>query len=447
MEFSDVISLLEEFLESDAQRFWVVDERVYFDEGFDAFEAAFEDNDADLLATSVRRHSEDPDWIWWKSLCGPNGEDPSLHGVAALLPLLRLSRSAAEAILRGLSERWTGHPEAVIPTLANQAGLRIADFGGRGSFTTPGHEDRWYDEHTWHWKGPVSYAPGKIHFPVDPHDTDWNCPLPGREPTVGFLFLTRGDVNQPGIWRDYLAFAGDRARVYAHSKNPETLPPGSFLLDRQISTRVPTAWGSISLVEATLAMMREALEDSDITHFVLVSESCVPVRSFFSLSRSLRLDPRSRLAMSSPDSVRRMGNIDKARRFDRLEGIGSEHCWFQEQWMCLNREDVSTSIQEHWLQHFKRVWAPDECYFSTVLCAAGKTPGAELLNRQVTWTKWRGGSHPQQYNQVLPRLAGEIADSGCFFARKFGPASDIGRWGLHQEAGGVLQASPVINGA
>ena len=125
MEISELTSLLEEFLESDAQRFWVVDQRVYFDEGFDAFEAAFEDNDADLLATSVRRHSEDPGWTWWKSLCAPNGGDPCAHAVAALLPLIRMSRPAAEAILRGLSERWTGHPEALIPTLANQAGLRI----------------------------------------------------------------------------------------------------------------------------------------------------------------------------------------------------------------------------------------------------------------------------------------------------------------------------------
>ena len=435
MEISEFISPLEQFLESDAQRFWFVDEWVRFDGGFDAFEAAFEDNDADFLATSVRRHSEDPDWTWWTSLAAPDGEDPFPQALAALLPLVRLSRTAAEVILRGLSEAWTGHPEAVIPTLVNRAGLRISDFGGNGSFTPAGQEGRWYSDSTWHWRGPVSFVPGKIHFPVSPNDPYWSCPLPADEPTVGFLFLTRGDLNLPAIWRDYLASAGSRARVYAHTKHPEELPPDSLLLDRQISNRVPTEWGAISLVEATLAMIREALGDTDITHFVLASESCVPVRPFSSLSRSLRLDSRSRLHTFSQDSVRRNGNVDKARRLDALQGISFEHCWFQDQWMCLNREDALITSDGTWLQHFKHVWAPDECYFSTVLSAAGKPSGVGILNRPVTWTKWRGGAHPQSFDQVLPRLAGEIADSGCFFARKFGRNSDIGRWGLHLEAG------------
>jgi hypothetical protein len=178
-------------------------------------------------------------------------------------------------------------------------------------------------------------------------------------------------------------------------------------------------------------MIRAALEDSDVTHLVLVSESCVPIRPFSNFSRSLRLDARSRLAMFSHESVRRGGNFDKARRLDLLEGIAPQHAWFQEQWMCLNREDALIVSGSDWSGHFKNVWAPDECYFSTVLSASGKPPGREVLNRAVTWTRWRGGAHPQSFDQVSPRLAGELVDSGCFFARKFGPASDIGRWDLH----------------
>jgi hypothetical protein len=434
MDTSEIISLLEQFLESDAEQFWSVDDRVHFDGGFDAFEAAFDGNGADFLATSLRRHSEDPNWNWWKSLSVPDGEDPLASALAALLPVVRMSRAAAQAILQGLSDGWTGHPEAVIPTLVNRAGLKIEDIGGTGSFTPPGNEGRWYIDSTWHWRGPVAFVPGKIHFPVDPKDPYWCCTDPGGEPTVGFLFLTRANVNQPGIWEDYLASAGDRARVYSHCKTPGELAPDSFLRERQISTRVPTAWGSISLVEATLAMIREALDDTEITHFILVSESCVPVRPFSSLSRSLRLDARSRLAMHSLETVRKWGNLEKARRLDALEGIAPEHAWFQDQWMCLNREDALIVSEKDWLPHFRNVWAADECFFSTVLSAAGKTPGMGLLNRQVTWTKWRGGAHPQSFSQVLPRLAAEIADSGCFFARKFGPDSDIGRWDLHLDA-------------
>jgi hypothetical protein len=431
MKNFEIIALLREFLESEEEHFWLVDQRVHFGGGFEAFEAHFDDIGADFLASALRRHSEDPGWYWWQSLKAPYGEDSSTHALAAMLPLIRLSRNAASEILRGLDDGWSGHPEVLIPTLVNRAGLKIQDIGGTGSFTPAEHIGRWYDDRTWHWNGPVSFVPGRIHFPVDPRDTGWACDVLASEPTVAFLFLTRGEVNQPRIWREYLTEAGIHAKVYAHSKHPEGLGADSFLRERQVSGRVPTEWGTISLVQATLAMIRAALEDPDVTHFVLASESCVPIKPFSALSRSIRLDARSRLAMFSHASVRRGGNEEKARRLDRLAGIAPEHAWFQEQWMCLNREDATIVSGSDWSAHFEKVWAPDECYFSTVLSAAGKAPGLGILNRPVTWTKWHGGAHPQSFDSVTPRLAGEFVDSGCFFARKFGPESDIGRWDLH----------------
>lgn len=428
---TEIITLLQEFLESEEEHFWLMDERVHFGGGIEEFEASFNRNDADFLATALRRFSDEPGWHWWKSLKAPDGEDSSTHGLAALLALVRFSRKAATAILQGLDDGWSGHSEAVIPTLVNRAGLRIEDIGGAGSFTPAGQIGRWYDDRTWHWKGPVSFVPGKIHFPVDPRDTSWSSDVLASQPTVAFLFLTRGEVNHPRIWREYLTEAGIHGRVFAHSKHPESLRADSFLRERQVAGRVATEWGTMSLVEATLSMIRAALEDPEVTHLVLVSESCVPIKPFATFSRSLRLDARSRLAMFSHQSVRRGGNEQKARRLDLLEGIAPEHAWFQDQWMCLNREDASIACDTDWSSHFEKVWAPDECYFATLLSASGKRPGQGIVNRPVTWTRWRGGSHPQSFDRVSPRLAAELADSGCFFARKFGPASDIAQWELH----------------
>ena len=41
---------------------------------------------------------------------------------------------------------------------------------------------------------------------------------------------------------------------------------------------VPTAWGDWSLVAATLRLMEHALQDPHVTHFQLLSETCLPVR-------------------------------------------------------------------------------------------------------------------------------------------------------------------------
>lgn len=424
---------LRELLLSAEEYIWILDARVYFDGSWDSMCDAFADCRADLLATEVRTRTQDPDWFWWGSLVAPGSADSPEFGLAALLPLVRFSRRAAEEILNGLANGWRGQAEAVIPTLVQRAALQVEDIGGLGSFTPPQRAGMWYDHRTWHWKGPVSFVQGMIHFPIDPRDPDWCSTELAPVPVVGFLYLTRADLNHPGIWRDYLTPGNGQARIFAHSKHPMAIAADSPLSGSQISNQIATEWGDISLVQATLELIKAGLEDSRITHFVLVSESCVPAQPLSAFFRSLRFDPRSRLSMRALEEISKAGDAEKARRLESLRGIPLEHAWFQDQWMCLSREDAVIVTGRDSLEDFKDVWAADECYFSTILAASGKAPGHGVINRPVTWVRWRGGAHPREFEQVPPRIAAEIAESGCFFARKFSPRSDIGRWELHLE--------------
>ncbi len=158
--------MLRQFLATDLQFLWVIDERVLFESDIAEFQGDFDHNPADLLATSIRTQAEDPDWNWWPGLESPEVVSWHDRAVAALLAILRINRHAAEAILLGLSQGWKGHPEALIPTLVNCAGLKIEDIGGSGSFTPLERKGRWYDKRTWHWQGPVEHVPGMLHFPV-----------------------------------------------------------------------------------------------------------------------------------------------------------------------------------------------------------------------------------------------------------------------------------------
>lgn len=162
----DIHQALTEFLSSEADDYWFIDERVYLPGDEDDILTSLAHADADLLATEVRHYSEFPGWQWWSNLHSGTGEDPVTHGVAALLPLMRASRAAAHAILQGISDGWSGHPEALIPTLVNRAGLKIEEIGGNGGFTPKERIGRWYDRRTWNWCGPVEHVPGMLHFPV-----------------------------------------------------------------------------------------------------------------------------------------------------------------------------------------------------------------------------------------------------------------------------------------
>lgn len=438
MILTEVKEILKQFLQGEEEYLWLKDSRILWEGLEDQFYADFETNGADFLATQVRRYAEDPGWTWWAHVHALNASDLSSWGVAALLPLVRFSRKAAEAVVAGTREDWPGHPEAVIPTLVNRAGLVIEDIGGTGSFTPAERRRLWYDERTWHWRGPVEYVQGKIHFPLLSRHHAAPPDEPAPEPCIAFLFLTRGDVNHRSIWEQYFAQAGARAHVLAHTKHPEQLADDSFLRNVQITRRVATAWGEISLVHATLALLRAALENSEITHFVLVSEGCVPVRPFVHLSQNLTRDPRSRLRIWTLDEVRRGGNRDKAMRLEQMIRISKDLGFFQEQWMCLSREDALIVTEKDWTPCFDRVYAADECYFATVLAASGKPLPEAIVNRSMTWTRWVGGAHPVEFQKVTPRLAAELGESGCYFARKFSVGSDVGRWALHRMESAVL---------
>ncbi|MEN8694413.1 MAG: beta-1,6-N-acetylglucosaminyltransferase [Akkermansiaceae bacterium] len=255
----------------------------------------------------------------------------------------------------------------------------------------------------------------------------------GPEAKVAFLFLTQGELNQPELWKTYLDSAGEAVSCFTHCKTPEDLTEDSWLKETLIEAQAETEWASISLVHATLALLEAGLEDSDATHFVLISESCVPVRPFSDLARSLQLDPRSRMSVRSWQDERKT-NVLRAQRLEQLDGIRKEIAHFQSQWMALSRKDAESIIANDLTESFANCFAPDEAYFATNLAVQGRPPLQAVANRPVTWVDWTSKErHPASFHEVSSELASAISESGCFFARKFSRYSNIADYGLHLE--------------
>jgi hypothetical protein len=110
---------------------WIVEGDVDFSGCWSDFFALYADNDADLLASRIRRRSENPDWTNWIDVKVPEGVEP----YAAFLPACRLSRRFIEAYRRNISQGgWQGHHEAMEPTVAIAEGLKIENMEGTGEF-------------------------------------------------------------------------------------------------------------------------------------------------------------------------------------------------------------------------------------------------------------------------------------------------------------------------
>lgn len=251
-------------------------------------------------------------------------------------------------------------------------------------------------------------------------------PAAGRT-RLALLFLTKGDTLHPEIWREYVAQAPERVKVFSHPKHPADLA-GGFLEGTAIKRRIPTAWGDVSLVRATLALLHAALADPDLTHFALVSESCVPVLPLTETLKRLDWNPRSRFDWRDLTNA---FPTQKRRALDLPQVPGA--CWrFQSQWWLLERTAAEWVARADYTDIFQKMEVPDEGYFSTVLCLLGFPLDEFVEKKASTWTHWEGGPHPLSHETLSDDHLRSILESGALFARKFPQGADVGTFGLHR---------------
>ncbi|MBP7948016.1 MAG: glycosyltransferase family 25 protein [Verrucomicrobiales bacterium] len=270
-------------------------------------------------------------------------------------------------------------------------------------------------------------------------DGDKTPPEPGggeggaaTGPQVAFLFLTRGEVNHPQVWEQYWSGGEGRRRIYSHIAQPQPAADG-WLKGAQIPKHLETRWGDISLVRTQLALLAEALKEGSNTHFIFVSESCVPVRPFAELLRLLRIDSRSRFNWKTGQQIEK-DQPEKVPRMNQARRVTTGDWRFHSQWVLLNREAAELVCEDDFTGLMEAMFAPDESYVGTVLQLKGYPLHEKVAPFDPTLAKWKGGAHPEAFGNVSAELVGEIVSSGPWFARKFDPRSNIGEFGLHLPA-------------
>lgn len=249
-----------------------------------------------------------------------------------------------------------------------------------------------------------------------------------REPKLGLLFLTRDDVNRPELWRDWVAQAPEQVAIFAHAKNP--LLPEAFLAGKEVSEHFKTAWGEVGLVKATRALLLEALADESVTHFMLLSEACLPIRPLGEILRRLQWNSRPQMR------PRAFGKAPKhfAGRMAKAKEIPLACSRFTSQWWLLDRTAATMAMEHDFSDQFAEVFAADEAYFGTVLKMSGYPLEDFVVSEEVTWTHWPSGAgSPQSHKIIEKKFVAEMVSSPALFARKFPAESDFSDYGLYSK--------------
>uniref|UniRef100_A0A0C9S5S4 TSA: Wollemia nobilis Ref_Wollemi_Transcript_18600_1538 transcribed RNA sequence n=1 Tax=Wollemia nobilis TaxID=56998 RepID=A0A0C9S5S4_9CONI len=107
-------------------------------------------------------------------------------------------------------------------------------------------------------------------------------PNPTMRPKIAFMFLTRGSPPLETLWEAFFKGHEDKYSIYVHASKQITLKTAwtsPVFRGRDIHSE-KVEWGKISMIDAERRLLIAALQDEDNQHFVLLSESCVPLRSF-----------------------------------------------------------------------------------------------------------------------------------------------------------------------
>ncbi|XP_076908464.1 glycosyltransferase BC10-like [Bidens hawaiensis] len=104
-------------------------------------------------------------------------------------------------------------------------------------------------------------------------------PVESKNPKIAFMFLSVGSLPFEKLWDKFFQGHEGRFSIYIHASRDKPVHSSNYFVNREIRSG-KVEWGTVSMVDAEKRLLANALKDPDNQHFVLLSDSCVPLRDF-----------------------------------------------------------------------------------------------------------------------------------------------------------------------
>lgn len=228
---------------------------------------------------------------------------------------------------------------------------------------------------------------------------------------IALCFMIYDKIQCEDLWEKWISSHKEKLKIVIHSKHPIETRLTEYT---QIPT-IETAWGDFSLVEATITLYKEAIKDEDVEYCILLSGSCIPIKSFDHVYETL--------LSSNGKSISNIMGSGRLGFGNNIIPVPRKNIGKHEQWIIVNRQHCKYVAEELWRIQFifkrKDIHPPDELWFNTFMKLNGKD--SEIIYRKTTFTNWykQGIVHPKTYESITDEELETILSSECFFARKF----------------------------
>ena len=241
---------------------------------------------------------------------------------------------------------------------------------------------------------------------------------------IAFCFLIYDKINHEDLWYKFFKnIDKSKYNIYIHYKNNTQL---KHFEKHKVTEIVDTKWCGDSLVKAQNILLKEAIKDNENQHFIFVSNSCIPVKTFNHIYNKLN-ENFSYFNMAIPFT-------DK---FNDMKAYKAS------QWCILNRKHTKQLLENKEklndiFNPFKQKFiggCPDEYAYITLLYYLKLDKELITTNNisadATTFTAWNDMSNfkdfkksnkkgePNNYSNICEEELDYILNSKSFFARKF----------------------------
>jgi hypothetical protein len=280
---------------------------------------------------------------------------------------------------------------------------------------------------------------------------------------IAFMFLTITNHKQPKIWEMFFKGHESKYNIYYHPKSKVDVTQKLF---KKCIIKNIAETKRMYILDANLALMKAAYEaDNDNYKFILVTDSCIPIRTFDYIYDKLIMDNRSYIEWWKTHPFN-----DFANRYDiavKETGFKFPHNKYKKHsaYFILNREYMK-EIVDHKINNtkeyhfFVNLPAGDEHFLSLLSGKQENEPN--IINYTVTGADWEyrdcikekdrqvfdywhkafnekpnqftnllydnyseSRSHPRFINKLTNLIFQNIIVADSFFYRKFDTDSNI----------------------
>ena len=241
---------------------------------------------------------------------------------------------------------------------------------------------------------------------------------------IAFCFLIYDVINQEELWNIYFKnIDSNKYNIYIHYKSNKKL---QYFDKYKLKNCIETKYADKSISLANNILFKKAYEDEENYKFIILSNSCIPLKSFNYVYDKLTADNNGYINVCPSEQC--FPNCNSLLNVIKKEFISKSSSWFifnrkLVENLCIDKDNIIN-------EYYNTIYAPEEHYYYTyikILNLENEIITTEnVADGATTFTNWQGMDYKypskrglKNYSNISRDELLYLLNSKSLFGRKF----------------------------